>query len=440
MRIDHAYDSHLHWLATGEWSEQLSLHGLNSAEAVSQLDSQPHHIRSGWLLGFGWDQNQWPSKQFPHRKVLDQLPYGGPIAFSRADGHALWCNTKAMELAGFLSERGEDRGVEDPKGGKIVRDNAGPTGVLIDTARTPVEELIPQPTAQEVRRALLKASSLLNRAGLTHIRDLSCSEIQWQESVKLEESGLLTLAVEQFFSADDPKDFDKAMDLALRARQSGTHLLRPKGLKVYLDGALGSEGAWVSSPYTSGAGFGLRLLEREHLYELMTRTFAAGFEFAIHTLGDEAVHEVVQTALKLRADGKTMGHLHLEHTEIIRPETIAHMKGLSLTCHLQPSHWLSDRNWLRHKLPELYKFAFPWRSLQENEIPFFFGSDSPIERPSLQQTQKAIEDAAAHDVPRLLGHPFRYHSHPDQGWVPNSRTYLNDEGVDRVIFNGEPLF
>ena len=431
------YDSNLHWLATGQWSQQLSLHDLKKPEDILTKKIEPQHIQGGWVLGFGWDQNQWPRQAFPHRKLLDQWCADKPAVLSRVDGHASWVNSKALELAGLPLGKADH--VQDPQGGKFLRDEQGHlTGVMIDTAKFMVDAKIPALTDREVRRDLLKATQILNHAGFTHIRDLSCNPQQWNESIRLDESGLLTLAVEQFFSADDPKDFDKALDLALQAKKHHTIHLRPMGLKVYMDGALGSEGAWISQPYPSGSGQGLCLLKDDELAGYMKKSFENDLDIAVHTLGDEAVDRVVSVALQLKEDGYE-GRLHLEHVEIIRPETISKMKVLNCVAYMQPCHWLSDSAWLQEKVGSLAKHAFPWRALQENKIPFYFGSDSPIEPVSLARNQEAILKSADKGIPKLLGETATYHSHPDRGWAANCWSVFADGKVKEVVFNGEHI-
>src|SRR5438552_3156350 len=102
--IPRCYDSHTHLLATGMMQKGLSLFHLKSADEVAQLKIELHHFRGDWLVGFGWDQNKWPDRKLPTRQILDQIFPDFPVAFSRADGHATWLNSKALELAGYLNK------------------------------------------------------------------------------------------------------------------------------------------------------------------------------------------------------------------------------------------------------------------------------------------------------------------------------------------------
>lgn len=434
-RIQQCYDSHVHWLATGETHEQLKLNNLRDPHEVKTLKIETQHQRGPWILGFGWDQNLWTKNQFPHREILDSaISMEQPVAFSRADGHALWVNTQALRVAQLLENH-----VEDPVGGKIVRDQNGtPTGVLVDTAMKFVDLHIPKLSAKEARRFLIKGMQIFNKAGFTHVRDLSCSLTQWEEAIKLEESGVLTLAVEQYFSVEANQTLNSTIQLAKLARQAKSRQLRVKGIKVFVDGALGSEGALLSHQYSSGSGHGLLLLPPDELEQTMREVWANDFELAVHTIGDEAAQSTLECYHHVKKSGYN-GKLHLEHAELLRPETIKLMASEGVECHMQPCHWLSDHHWLEEKVGELKSHAFPWRALQEANIKFDFGSDSPIERPSLLDNLRALDESAESGIPRLLGDPLQFHRHSDAAWVPNCFTQFADGIPIEVVFNGENI-
>lgn len=434
--VHNCYDSHIHWLATGQIASAWNLRTLSSAQAIQQEKIKDHYFQGDWLVGFGWDNSSWPGGHFPCRQDLDRIFPEVPVALSRVDGHALWVNSLALKKMGILNDQGQTLQIPQIPGGRLVTDeNGDPTGVLIDQAKSLVESLIPEPGSMQVRSCLLKACQDLNRAGFTHIRDMTCSEAQWNETTHLAEAGLLTLAVEQTFSAEDPHNFDKAFQLALRARQSKLPLVRVQAIKVYYDGALGSEGALLSQDYPSGSGRGLELLNKSALQGFMRQAWEVGLDLAVHVIGDEAAHRTVVAAHELWEKG-LRGTLHLEHVEILRPETIRLMKPDSVICHLQPCHWLSDRQWLMSKLGGLYSWVFPWRALQEAGIPFFFGSDSPIESPSLANNLLALNESAVTGIPKLLGDPLRYHCHGDGAWVPGSFTHFEGGVATSVVFGG----
>jgi predicted amidohydrolase YtcJ len=431
--LQNSYDSHVHWLATGQQALRLPLQGLRAPEEIRRLKVEPHNFQGEWLIGFGWDQNLWPGQEFPNRALLDELFPDKPVAFSRVDGHATWTNSEGLKRAGLLN--GEK--LPEIPGGKIVTDEKGlPTGVLIDAAERLVDRLIPMPTAAEIRAFLIRGMRVFNQAGFTHIRDMTCVKEQWIEAMHLDETGILTLAVEVFFGAYDPKDFNQALAWALAAKHACTKNLRVKGVKVFCDGALGSEGALLSQCYCTGSGRGLSLLTDEQIEEFIRTCWDKDLEIAIHVIGDEAAHRVALVAQKLWSSG-LKGRLNLEHVELLRPETIEALRGRDVVCHMQPCHFHTDRRWLREKLGGLYRFAFPWRALQEAEIPFFFGSDSPIEPPSLLDNLRAIEVSGGEEIPRLLGQAIRFQEHPDKAWAPNSVAHFEGGRLANLVFRGE---
>ncbi len=438
--LTQCFDSHLHWQATGDWSHRLFLNKLTAADDVALLKIEAAHFRGEWLTGFGWDQNNFLNKTYPDRQSLDKIFPDVPVAFSRADGHATWVNTVTLKKIGLLSVEGAAIPTRyEIKGGKVLLDKEGlPTGVLLDNAKALVDQQIPKPTGAEVRRHLLEGMRIFHSQGVTHIRDMTCNEVQWEQALHLDEAGLLKLGVLQTFSAEDPKDFHKALKLANSARKQKTQHLKPQSIKIFYDGALGSEGALLSKCYCSGSGHGFRLLEPQELKEVLKETWDNKWDLAVHTIGDQAVDEVVEVATTLWNEGFE-GRLHLEHAELIRDETLLKMKGRNLICHLQPCHWLSDRKWARRQLGDLANSAFPWRKLEELQIPFYFGSDSPIEPVSVALNLEALDVAKQDGIASMKGDPLLRHQLGDPTWTPNTYTIFEEGKVKELVFEGTHL-
>jgi len=435
-KLINAYDSHTHFWASGQVAEGLKLHDLKSAEAVSELRILPQHFRSNWLVGFGWNQNQWPQKTFPDKKILDKVFPDTPVFFSRVDGHASWINSCGLyELVklGFNFN-------QDISGGVICRDNSGePSGILLDQAHIAALMLLPDFSKEQHQLFFNTSQKIFNKAGFTHIRDMSMHEGAWSILRQMEDQKQLTVAIESLVTAESLDDLSNVLTSIKKLRADGSQQMRVAGVKIFIDGSLGSRTAFVSDAYMGSKEKGLLIWKPEDIKAVLRSAWPLGYQVAIHCIGDAAVMTAVQAAREVSAEG-ILGRLNLEHVQLVSPETVQMMKPLHVTCHLQPCHWLSDSSFLKESLsPKLYNYLFQWELLRKNKIPFFFGSDSPIERPSLADNIKALSDSAKAGIPALKSDWKIYHQHPDAGWV-SSHTEIEAGAVRQVYFRGEPLF
>ncbi len=417
FKMQNAFDSHCHFLATGQVAAGLSLKHLKSPTEVKELKIQPHHFQGKWLVGFGWDQNQWEQSQFPNQKILDDVFPNTPVFFSRADGHASWLNsTAAAELH--------------------LKDNF--SGVLFDNQHIEALMKLPPFTVSQNKNFAEIAQKLFNHGGFTHVRDLSMTWSTWQMLSQMSKKNELTVCVESFVTVENANDFTRVLAEILQMQQAPNPQMRIQGVKLFLDGSLGSKTAYLSKNYVDSNSHGQLNWDLNDVKHVMKQAWKQSLEIAVHTIGDEAVHQVVKMAREISAEG-VLGRLHLEHVQIIRPETIQMMKPLHITCHMQPCHWLSDQTWLKKVLPtELLKNSFSWEALRKNKIPMQFGSDSPIETASLIDTKKALLESSKSGWPALNDDWIKYHRHPDQGWT-KSWTEFSDEKILQVYFKGEPL-
>lgn len=436
LKIPRLYDSHTHWLATGEYAENLSLHSLKSPNEISELKIEQKHFRGEWLIGFGWDENKWideSKKTQPHRKFLDKVFPNFPVLFQRADGHSSWCNTFALKKLNILDNPEFLNKFKD----FLIKDENGElTGVLTEAAHIIALEKLPQIKDEQVKSSLLSASKIFNQAGFTHIRDMTSSKTQWQIASQLEDSKELTLCVESFFVIESKESLDSLISEVLYAKKNQKKYLRAKGIKIFFDGSLGSETALLSKAYADSGKQGVLCWSIEDVGEIIKATWQAGLEVAIHTIGDQAAHLVAEKARALSAQG-FVGTLNLEHVQVLRPETIQMLKPLHVHCHMQPCHYLTDKVWLKDKLGELYKYAFPWKRISNAKIPLHFGSDSPIEPPSIQNNLLALELAAKSGI-ESLDYDAKYFSHPDTEFTNSYSIFENNKLVE-VFFDGKKI-
>lgn len=436
IRIERCYDSHVHLMGVGQMLSMLQLRDLDSADNLRTLRIEKDFFRGDWLIGFGWDQHLFPGQKYPTRRQLDAIFPDFPVAFTRADGHAMWVNTEALRRCGRLKPVKE---WNLPPGAEAFADEQGlPTGILLDRAMEPFHAAIPQDTLEQKRKALQKGIEEFNRAGFTHLRDMSGDRDQWNLLRELEKSGELTLYIDQNFLFERPEDFEPMLRLCQEARAEGSSRIRVRGVKFYLDGALGSEGAALTCNYCGSESNGFLIWKREQVRDWMRRTWEAGFEVAIHAIGDRASLLLAEVARELWDSGLS-GRLNIEHGQVMAPEAITLLQDADVVVHIQPCHWLSDRKWLQEKLGPLAKRAFPWAALQEARIPFQWGSDAPIERASLFDNRQALHDSAKAGIAPLTGDWWKAHQHPDSGWGANCHTEMDETSLLGVTFDGRPL-
>lgn len=436
--IPRCYDSHTHLLGTGILQKGLRLFDLRSPQDLARVEIKSEYFRGEWLVGFGWDQHKFPGKKYPTKEDLDKIFPDFPVAFSRADGHATWMNSKALQKTGYynLSETQK----KTPTGGVIIRDGQGhPTGIFVELAKIYAETFIPEYSEAQVRYFLVEAIRYFNQQGFTHLRDMSGFYLQWKILRELDLQNQLTLYIDQNFTCENIEDFARALNEAEIARNEQTKHLYARGIKFYFDGALGSEGAYLSKNYLGKDSRGMTLWPLEHVEEVIKKTWQKNLEVSVHTIGDEAAHQVISVAHKIFSEHKISGVLNIEHAEIMRPETIRLLKDLKSICHIQPCHWLSDRHWLKEKLGDLYQYAFPWKELADQGVTIQWGSDSPIEEASVANNLRALAESSHDGIEKYPGDFLKPHSHRDPQWGADCFSEFADDRVIKVVFDGAVL-
>ncbi len=433
--IKNCYDSHVHLLAIGQVAAGLQLNSILSEHDIESVQIKPEYLRDNWLVGFGWDQNKWREKKFPTKESLDKAFPDRPVFFSRVDGHASWINSKAIEV---FEERGYSF-ASDPIGGTIKRNADGSlAGMLFDQAHINALLMLPAFSDQQTELHFKISQKLLNQGGFTHARDLSMNLTSWQILTKLSEQRSLTVCIDSFVTVENLGDLPRVLDEIKIMKANPNRLLRIHGVKLFVDGSLGSKTAFLSEKYLDSETFGMMSWSSSEITEALKVIWQNKLEAAVHTIGDQAIHEVVKAARDVSGAG-ILGRLHLEHAELVRNETIRMMKPLHITCHMQPCHWLSDHAWLPKVLPtNIMQNLFPWEALRKNKINFHFGSDSPIEPTSLLRNYEALTRSADFKIPALRDDWKKYHAHPDAKWT-NSWTEFDETAIRQVYFDGEAV-
>lgn len=433
IRVPRCYDSHLHLIPTGEMNILADLSRLDSVTALSRFSIPTGAWRGEWILGFGWDATAWNEK--PTRENLDLFFKDAPVAFSRKDGHALWVNTKALQASGLWQQRS----AFPPHLIDYVDFDSSdwPAGMVYDRALEAVMASVPAPTEEHLIAATAEGIRILRQAGFTHLREMMADRATWKAFRKMDADEMLGAYIEVNLHCPDFARLPELISLYHESRREETPHLRAAGVKIFIDGAMGSDGALLSHPYEGSGKKGFQMWTDEDFCQALRHCWSQGVPVAVHCIGDGAAHIALSSAQALRRQGMT-GILHLEHLQMLAPVDEKLFKDLSVSCHFQPSHFLSDRAWLKDKLGERAAWTFPWGRLEKLGVPFYFGSDTPVESASLVKTKLGLEQSREAGLSPLTQDWTYPHSHPDRSWGERCWTELapNAEVVS-VHFDGK---
>lgn len=396
-------DAHCHLYGLGTDMENVSVRQLGSEAEVVAVIAGAAKTRpaSEWLVGRGWDQNRWPGQQFPTKASLDAAVSDRPVLLRRVDGHAIWVNSRA------LAEAQITKSTPDPAGGKIVRDaNGEPTGVLIDNATDLVDAKVPSPTAEVRERRILAAAKVASELGFTAVHEMGIDDATAEVYRKLAAENRLPLRVYAYLAGDAAK----AEELRRRAPLPATGRFVMRGVKYFVDGALGSRGARLYEHYDDDkANLGLWVTEPKQLAAAVDAAVAGGWQTAIHAIGDAGIGAVLDAYAQAQARHPGAHRLRVEHTQVIAQKDVARLVQLRAVASMQPTHATSDMPWAEARVgSQRIKGAYAWRTMLDHGIPVAFGSDFPVE-----------------EVDPLLGLDAAIHR---AGWYPEQALTL-DEAV-----------
>ena len=372
-------DAHGHVLGLGQLKLQADLRGSDSvAAAVERVRRFAlANADAGWITGHGWNQVLWPDRKFPTAKDLDAIVPDRPIVLSRVDGHAVWLNTRALEIAGIT------RSTADPQGGQIVRDASGDaTGVLVDAASALIEKHIPAPTDAQLQRALHAAMSEVAALGLTGVHDAGISVRDYQAYRALGASGRLPIRIYAMLADSEAA---RATIAAGPTPAEFDDRLQMRAVKAWVDGALGSRGATMLQDYSDQPHHrGLMLYTAQQIATLADLTAAKGWQLNIHAIGDAGNRLALDTfEHELTAAQRSALRPRIEHAQIVTLEDIPRFAKLGVIASIQPTHATSDMNMAEDRVgPQRIQGAYAWRTLLNAGARLAGGSDFPVELPN----------------------------------------------------------
>ncbi len=360
-------DAHCHFVGLGFNSQQVDLVGTMSFdEVVNKIVAFSKANNTKFIMGRGWDQNDWEVKEFPDNALLNTLFPETPIVITRIDGHAVLCNQAALDLGKVTIESKID-------GGEVVIKNGELTGILIDNAESLVMNYWPKATRNDLVSAIIKAQEICFENGLTTVDDagLGIEAIELIDS--LQNSGNLKMRVYAMVSGSSEN-----LDYYLNKGVIKTDKLNVRSFKLYADGALGSRGALLRSPYSDKPNhFGLLLTDLETFNIYAKRIANSEYQMNTHAIGDSANHAVLNI-YKNVLEGKKDRRWRIEHAQVISPEDFGLFDDIIPS--VQPTHATSDMYWAEDRLGhERIKGAYAFKDLLNNYGKVALGTDFPVE-------------------------------------------------------------
>jgi len=401
-------DAHAHIESLGKALETVSLVNTSSyEEVIARIKKRAAETPKGeWIIGRGWDQNDWLEKVFPDAKSLDRSVPDHPVWVERIDGHAGLANSAAMRIARITASS------EDPSGGKILRlDDGSPAGVFVDAATDLIDRAVPTPTRAVRKRRIQQATRTIAGYGITSVHDAGVDQTAIELFQELADEGALPIRVYLMLS-DNAKLLQEWFARGPLVDYKG--LVTVRSVKLYADGALGSRGAALLEPYDDEpANSGLLLTSAEHIRDVSHRARAAGFQVNTHAIGDRAVRMVLDAYEK--AGVVPADRFRIEHLQVIAPDDLPRLGSMGIIASMQPTHATSDMPWAGSRLgPTRVRRAYAWRQVLASGGRLALGSDFPVE-----EVNPWLGIHAA--VTRQDGN-----GQPEAGWYPEERLTLDE--------------
>jgi len=323
----------------------LDLSGITSLEELSgRLRERAEETPAGdWILGKGWDQGAWGSRELPDRSVLDAALPGHPAFLTRTDGHAGWANALA------LAEAGIETSTPDPPGGAILRRTDGaPSGVLLERAVEPVVDHLPAVPDEDVVRAFRLAAGALAARGVTEAFDAGFLATPGVVALNLDLGRALELLVRT--DLDDPLPIrihvmvpaPSALAERVIAGPGDYRSLTPRvgvsHLKLFVDGALGSRGGALTHPYADDPDTqGVPRMSVAEILHWSRQAVNAGLGVAVHAIGDDAVGRTLDAFEALLQEQPDLDphRLRIEHFSYVQEDDFPRALRLSPVLSIQ---------------------------------------------------------------------------------------------------------
>lgn len=363
-------DAHAHLTGIGLRELTLNLDQVKSvAELVAAVKAYAAAHPEGAIYGRGWIETHWPERRFPTKADLDAAAPGRIVVLGRSDGHASVASSAALSKAGITAATAA------PAGGQILKGADGqPDGMLIDHAQALVADVIPPPGEAVKREALRKAGALYAARGWTGLASMSVMAddlaLLRDEAAK----GSFHIRVDNYM---DPSG--AAEVLSKGPQTDATGLIRTRGIKLYMDGALGSRGAALLEPYSDAEGLGLQLTPQDKGLALMKQARAVNAQVAMHAIGDRG-NRMTLDWFEQSLAGDMKARWRIEHAQIVADTDVPRFAKLGVIASMQPSHAIGDLYFAPARLgKDRLHEGYRWNDFLKAGVVVAAGSDAPVE-------------------------------------------------------------
>jgi predicted amidohydrolase YtcJ len=363
-------DGHCHFYgyAINRYME-VDLKGTRSFAEIMQLLMNYHENHHGaWILGAGWDQNDWDVKEFPDNSLLDRSFPKNPVVLTRVDGHAVLANSEALRLVGITAQTRID-------GGEVMLKNGKPTGILIDNAADLMKKAIPEPDKLLKENALADAQIECFKVGLTSVVDAGLDFETIMIIDSLQQAGKLKMRINAMLSPTE-KNIREFLEKGSFRKER----LTVNSIKLYADGALGSRGALLLEPYSDDPGnYGLRISPPDYFRYILPKAYERGFQVNTHCIGDSANRMILHLYGEI-LKGPNDRRWRIEHAQVVNPDDFHLFAKYNIIPSIQSTHCTSDMSWAEARLGTVrIKGAYAYKTLLLQNGWLVNGTDFPVE-------------------------------------------------------------
>ncbi len=364
------YDPHAHFIGLGEMLAQCDLVGAESFEEILERLKifRKENPDNEWIIGRGWDQNDWKIKEFPNKEKLDELFPDVPVMLTRIDGHALLANARALQLARISPASKVTGGAIEVLDGQL-------TGILIDNAMGLLKRVLPVETESQKRKMILEAQKECLKVGLTTVSEAGATQEDIELLMKMHDDGSLKIRDYVMVSVGL-----RNLDYFTKRGIIKTDRINVRSFKIYADGALGSRGACLLKPYSDDPGnYGFLLTSKNEMDKFFEQIYKSDYQANTHCIGDSANRLVLDLYGKYLKQ-KNNRRWRIEHAQVVNPADVPKFSKYSVIPSIQATHGTSDMYWAGKRLgTEREKHGYAYNDLMKQNGILPNGSDFPVE-------------------------------------------------------------